>query len=146
EIEDEYDNGGDELVVADDGSFIISTRMSISDFAEYFDVKIDEDDVNSVGGLLSKLIDRVPIDGSHAIIEGLEIEALAGQGRRHRSTHVRVTRTDTDIDTADEARQTAETAGSGTQERSETKEEDCVGISQRLPRGLPSGVRLLRGP
>src|SRR5699024_9765921 len=57
EIEDEYDNGGDELVAADDGSFIISTRMSISDFAEYFDVKIDEDDVNSVGGLLSKLID-----------------------------------------------------------------------------------------
>jgi CBS domain containing-hemolysin-like protein len=124
EIEDEYDNGGDELVVADDGSFIISTRMSISDFAEYFDVKIDEDDVNSVGGLLSKLIDRVPIDGSRASIEGLEIEALEGQGRRHRITHVRVTRTDTNIDTADEATQTAEPAGSGTQERSETKEED----------------------
>ena len=96
--------------------------MSISDFAEYFDVKIDEDDVNSVGGLLSKLIDRVPIDGSHASIEGLEIEALEGRGRRHRITHVRVTRTDTD--TAVEATQTAEAAGSGTQDRSETKEED----------------------
>src|SRR5699024_8599995 len=117
EIEDEYDNGGDELVAADDGSFIISTRMSISDFAEYFDVKIDEDDVNSVGGLLSKLIDR-----AHGGIAGLEIEALEGRRRRHRITHVRVTRTDTD--TAVEATQTAEAAGSGTQDRSETKEED----------------------
>ena len=122
EIEDEYDNGGDELVAADDGSFIISTRMSIADFAEYFDVRIDEDDVNSVGGLLSKLIDRVPIDGSHASIEGLEIEALEGQGRRHRITHVRVTRTDTD--TTAEATQTTDATGSGTQDRSETKEED----------------------
>ena len=113
EIEDEYDNGDDELVAADDGSFIISTRMSISDFAEYFDVRIDEDDVNSVGGLLSKLIDRVPIDGSHAEIEGLEIEAMEGQGRRHRITHVRVTRTHEDD--RDEA-QTVAADGSGTKE------------------------------
>lgn len=92
EIEDEYDTSDDELVEVDDGSFVISTRMSISDFADYFDVKIDEDDVNSVGGLLTKLIGRVPIDGSNAAIEGLNIEAMEGQGRRHRITHVRVTK------------------------------------------------------
>lgn len=92
EIEDEYDTSDDELVEVDDGSFVISTRMSISDFADYFDVKIDEDDVNSVGGLLTKLIGRVPIDGSNARIEGLIIEAMEGQGRRHRITHVRVTK------------------------------------------------------
>lgn len=118
EIEDEYDSGDDELVAAADGSFIISTRMSISDFAEYFDVKIDEDDVNSVGGLLSKLIDRVPIDGSHATIEGLDIEAMEGQGRRHRITHVRVRRTTED--SAAEAR-AVETAGA---KRFGAKEED----------------------
>ena len=66
--------------------------MSISYFADYFDVKFDEDDVNSVGGLLTKLIGRVPIDGSNARIEGLIIEAMEGQGRRHRITHVRVTK------------------------------------------------------
>lgn len=118
EIEDEYDNGDDELVEDDDGSFIISTRMSISDFAEYFDVKIDEDDVNSVGGLLSKLIDRVPIDGSHATIEGLDIEAMEGQGRRHRITHVRVRRTEDDSIAED---RDVETAGA---QRSGAKEED----------------------
>ena len=114
EIEDEYDNGDDELVAADDGSFVISTRMSISDFAEYFDVRIDEDDVNSVGGLLSKLIDRVPIDGSHASIAGLNIEAMEGQGRRHRITHVRVTRTEDT--TTDEAMLDAAAGSPGTKE------------------------------
>lgn len=92
EIEDEYDTSDDELVEAEDGSFIISTRMSIQDFAEHFDVRIDFDDVNSVGGLLTKLIGRVPIAGSTARLEGLRIEALEGQGRRHRITHVRVTK------------------------------------------------------
>ncbi|WP_413334886.1 hemolysin family protein [Brevibacterium sp. GP-SGM9] len=91
EIEDEYDSSDDELVEEADGTFLISTRMSISDFAEHFDVKIDEDDVNSVGGLLTKLIGRVPIAGSTAKISGLRIEAMEGQGRRHRIAHVKVT-------------------------------------------------------
>ena len=92
EIEDEYDVGDEDLVVDDDGSFLISTRMSITDFAEYFDVRIDEEDVTSVGGLLTKLIGRVPIAGSSAHIAGLRLTALEGQGRRHRIAHVRVTR------------------------------------------------------
>src|SRR5699024_12587677 len=35
EIEDQYDNGGDELVAADDGSLLISTRISSAGCAEY---------------------------------------------------------------------------------------------------------------
>ncbi|RBP63929.1 CBS domain containing-hemolysin-like protein [Brevibacterium sanguinis] len=92
EIEDEYDTADDELVAADDGSFIVNTRMSITDFADHFDVRIDVDDVNSVGGLLTTLIGRVPIAGSTAEIGRLRITALEGQGRRHRITHVSVTK------------------------------------------------------
>ncbi|RAE62605.1 hypothetical protein DN540_34635, partial [Burkholderia multivorans] len=61
EIDDEYDAVDEDLVEADDGTYLVSTRMSITDFAEYFDVRIDVDDVTSVGGLLTKLIGRVPI-------------------------------------------------------------------------------------
>jgi hypothetical protein len=55
----------------------------------------------------------VPIDGSHASIEGLEIEAMEGQGRRHRITHVRVTRTH---ENSRHAQRTAAAEGSGTKE------------------------------
>ncbi|SII84633.1 CBS domain-containing protein [Mycobacteroides abscessus subsp. abscessus] len=95
EIDDEYDAVDEDLVEADDGTYLVSTRMSITDFAEYFDVRIDVDDVTSVGGLLTKLIGRVPIAGSSAEIAGLRLTALEGQGRRHRIAHVTVTRVDT---------------------------------------------------
>ena len=94
EIDDEYDAVDEDLVEADDGTYLVSTRMSITDFAEYFDVRIDVDDVTSVGGLLTKLIGRVPIAGSSAEIAGLRLTALEGQGRRHRIAHVTVTRVD----------------------------------------------------
>ena len=64
-------------------------------------------------GLRAVGTERAPIDGSHAEIEGLEIEAMEGQGRRHRITHVRVTRTHEDD--RDEA-QTVAADGSGTKE------------------------------
>ncbi|MBR7552345.1 hypothetical protein KC220_27770, partial [Mycobacterium tuberculosis] len=41
EIDDEYDAVDEDLVEADDGTYLVSTRMSITDFAEYFDVRID---------------------------------------------------------------------------------------------------------
>ena len=72
EIDDEYDAVDEDLVEADDGTYLVSTRMSITDFAEYFDVRIDVDDVT-----------------------GLRLTALEGQGRRHRIAHVTVTRVDT---------------------------------------------------
>lgn len=95
EIDDEYDAVDEDLVEGDDGTYLVSTRMSITDFAEYFDVRIDVDDVTSVGGLLTKLIGRVPIAGSSAEIAGLRLTALEGQGRRHRIAHVTVTRVET---------------------------------------------------
>ena len=49
--------------------------------------------VTTVGGLLTKEIGRVPIEGSEAVIAGLSVRALPGQGRRHRITHVVVTET-----------------------------------------------------
>ncbi|MBR7503085.1 CBS domain-containing protein, partial [Mycobacterium tuberculosis] len=36
EIDDEYDAVDEDLVEADDGTYLVSTRMSITDFAEYF--------------------------------------------------------------------------------------------------------------
>ncbi|MCT1828512.1 hemolysin family protein [Brevibacterium luteolum] len=92
EIEDEYDAAEDDIVETAPGEYLVSTRTQIDDLAEFFDTRIEDEDVTTVGGLLSKAIDRVPIAGAHATISGLYIEAMPGQGRRHRITHVRVRR------------------------------------------------------
>lgn len=92
EIADEYDSEDDEIVEIKPGVYRVDTRMLIDDLAEFFDVRIDEDDVSSVGGLLTTLIGKVPIEGSRAECAGLSIEAEPGQGRRHRVHHVIVKR------------------------------------------------------
>ncbi|GAA2008759.1 hemolysin family protein [Brevibacterium samyangense] len=92
EIDDEHDRSDEDIEELEPGLYRVSTRMQIQDLAEYFDTRIEEDDVTTVGGLLAKEIDRVPIAGSTAVIAGLRIEALPGSGRRHRITHVLVSR------------------------------------------------------
>ena len=45
---------------------------------------VEDEDVDSVGGLLAKALGRVPIPGSVAIAHGLRFEAEAAAGRRNR--------------------------------------------------------------
>ena len=49
--------------------------MNIDDLGDLFDVDIDEEEVDTVGGLLAKAIGRVPIPGSHAPVAGLSLTA-----------------------------------------------------------------------
>lgn len=94
EIDDEYDVSDDAAIDAD-GAAVVSARLDIDDLADLFDVRIEDEDVSSVGGLLQKLVGRVPIGGARAEIAGLRLEALPGEGRRHRITRVHVCRVST---------------------------------------------------
>lgn len=91
EIADEYDRDEDDIVPLADGRVRVATRTDIEDVAEYFDVRIDEEDVTTVGGLLASALGEVPIAGSEAVISGLRLVAEPGQGRRHRISHVIIT-------------------------------------------------------
>lgn len=107
EIVDEYDTESAEAVELDDGSYRVSARMSIDDLGELFDIELDDDEVDTVGGLLAKALGRVPIVGSAVRVHGLSLRADRLEGRRNRVSHViaaRVTKEDTDLeDLLDEA-------------------------------------------
>lgn len=92
EIADEYDRDEDDIVPLEGAGARVATRTDIEDVAEYFDVRIDEEDVTTVGGLLASELGEVPIAGSEAVINGLRLVAEPGQGRRHRISHVIITR------------------------------------------------------
>ena len=59
---------------------------------ELFDVEIEEDEVDTVGGLIGKSLGRVPILGSHCEVAGLSLTAERMAGRRHRIASVVVGR------------------------------------------------------
>jgi CBS domain containing-hemolysin-like protein len=98
EIDDEFDRVTPGPQVLDDGSVRVPARMSVDDLADYFDVTIDEDDVETVGGLLAKLVGRVPIPGASAVDAGLRLTAERLAGRRHQIASVVVERLPEDID------------------------------------------------
>lgn len=92
EIADEYDR--DAPVVEDLGpdSYRVSARLPIDDLADLFDIEIDEDEVDSVGGLLAKVIGSVPIPGSSGESHGLVLTAEGLVGRRNQVASVLVHR------------------------------------------------------
>jgi CBS domain containing-hemolysin-like protein len=92
EIADEYDHEAPGVEELEDGSTRVPATMHVDDLAELFDVTIEEDEVDTVGGLLGKTIGLVPIPGSRGDVAGLSLTAERMAGRRHRIATVIVRR------------------------------------------------------
>ena len=92
EITDEYDIEPDGVEELADGSFRISSRYEVDDLVDLFGIPIEDEDVDSVGGLIAKHLGKVPITGSVVEVEGLRFEAESTSGRRNRIDTVLVSR------------------------------------------------------
>jgi CBS domain containing-hemolysin-like protein len=67
-----------------DGTVRVSSRLPTEDLGELFDVELDDDDVETVGGLIAQRLGRVPLPGAEAEIAGLQLQAEGGKDRRGR--------------------------------------------------------------
>nr|WP_206038418.1 hemolysin family protein [Rhodococcus sp. HNM0569] len=89
EIADEYDQ--DEVPPVEDlgdGTYRVSARLPIEDLGDLFDVEIDNDEVETVGGLIGYELGRVPLPGSEVESHGLVLRGEGGGSPRGR---VRIT-------------------------------------------------------
>jgi CBS domain containing-hemolysin-like protein len=93
EISDEFDPHQQEVERLDDGTVRVSARYPADDLDELFEgIDVEEDDeVDSVGGLMAKHLGRVPIPGSVVQVDGLLLEAEEAKGRRNRIGTVLIT-------------------------------------------------------
>lgn len=96
EIDDEYDRSRTELIENPDGSLFAVATAAIDDIADHFDMHIEEEDVDTVGGLLSKTLESVPVLGSTADVNGLRLTVVSLAGRRNRIGKIHVERLETD--------------------------------------------------
>ncbi|MGW8568025.1 hemolysin family protein [Isoptericola sp. NPDC055881] len=84
-----------------DGTFLVSARMPVDELGELFDLRLDDDDVDTAGGLLAKALGKVPLTGATADVGGLHLVADRVDGRRKQLATLRVQRAaPTDDDTA----------------------------------------------
>ena len=85
ELEDEHDRTQhSEPEKIGERKWKMPARTPIATLEEMFEIDIDEDDVDTVYGLLTKLLGRVPIVGSGAVTRGLRLTAVDTAGRRKR--------------------------------------------------------------
>ena len=98
DISDEYDRDVVEVEVLGDGRFRVSARLPVDELGELFDLELDDDEVDSVGGLLAKALGRLPVAGSVARASGLVLTAERTEGRRKRISTVLVERDQALID------------------------------------------------
>ncbi|MEJ7834192.1 MAG: hemolysin family protein [Nocardioides sp.] len=92
EITDEYDEDEIEVEHLRDGDVRVSSRYPIDDLDELFGFDVEEEDVDSVGGLMAKHLGRVPIPGSWVEAHGLRFQAEDAAGRRNKIGTVLITR------------------------------------------------------
>ncbi len=81
EIADEYDTPQREVTEIEPGRYRVTARLSLHDLGDLFDVEIDEEEVDSVGGLLGKALGRVPQPGAQATVAGIVLTGGGSRGR-----------------------------------------------------------------
>ncbi len=93
EIADEYDDNEQPPVEwLSPGSARVTARLSVTELGELFGVSLEDEDVETVAGLLARVLGRVPIAGSTATVDGLRLTAENLAGRRNKIGTVLVER------------------------------------------------------
>ncbi|MFG2297043.1 hemolysin family protein [Streptomyces sp. NPDC048603] len=90
EITDEYDRELPPVEELGGDRYRVTARLDITDLGELFGIEaFDDEDVETVGGLLAKALGRVPIAGATALVElpdgrSLRLTAESPAGRRNK--------------------------------------------------------------
>jgi CBS domain containing-hemolysin-like protein len=81
EISDEYDQVSAEVVDLGEGRYRVSARLPLEDVGDLFGLELEDEDVDSIGGLLGKALGQVPQPGATTIVDGLLLTGGASRGR-----------------------------------------------------------------
>ena len=82
ELTDEHDHAEPEVEDLGQGRYRVPVRLGLDELGELFDLEIDDDDVDTAGGLLTKAIGRVPLPGACGSAQGVDLRAEEAVGRR----------------------------------------------------------------
>lgn len=81
EIADEYDPRQSEIVDLGEGRYRVSARLGLDEVGELFGIELEDEDVDSIGGLLGKQLGRVPLPGAQAEYGGIVMTGGTSRGR-----------------------------------------------------------------
>ena len=65
-----------------ENEFVVNGLFRVEEFFKYFGIEREEDEVDTVGGLVQRVLGRIPCAGDEADIENLHIKVVELKGRR----------------------------------------------------------------
>lgn len=98
DISDEYDREAAQVEELGDGRYRVNARLPIDELGEIFGLDLEDEDVDSAGGLLAKELGHLPLPGERVTVSGLILEAERTEGRRKRIATILVERDQALID------------------------------------------------
>lgn len=84
DISDEHDREAPEVEPQDDGTFTVSARLPVDRLGEIYGIELEDDEVDSVGGLVAKHLGRLADEGDTVVVAGIELTALETERKRQR--------------------------------------------------------------
>lgn len=82
DIQDEFDAEEELIQPQADGSAILDARLPIEEFEKLFDVEVERDKFDTVGGLIFSLLGRIPRTGDEVSTAGIRFTVLSAGERR----------------------------------------------------------------
>ena len=82
EIEDEHDIDDLDLIQVSEKEFIADAKIEIDEFEEKFEINLNENSVETLGGYMTKKLGILPKVGDKIIIESIELVVTAADKRR----------------------------------------------------------------
>ena len=96
EIRDEFDIQEQEVQLITGNEAIVDGRVGIDELNDMFDIDIQKNDFDSIGGLIVNELGRMPSVGDEVRVNGLALRVLSVTGRRIKK--VRVTKVGTPVE------------------------------------------------
>jgi CBS domain containing-hemolysin-like protein len=82
EIADEYDREEPQVQPLGDNTLLVNGRLPIDELSELLDVELPDAEWDTVGGLMTGLLGKLPSKGEQVSFQGLRFRAERVQGRR----------------------------------------------------------------
>ena len=101
EIADEFDDEEEQFVWLSEDKLRVQAKVHIEDLASELEIELDPElveDIDSIGGLMAKVLGRVPIPGSTFNLSGWKVTAERPVGRRRRISSMILERQESEVE------------------------------------------------
>jgi len=101
EIADEFDDEEEQFVWLSDDKLRVQAKVHVEDLASELEIELDDnlvEGVDTIGGLMAKVLGRVPIPGSTFNLAGWKVTAERPVGRRRRISSMILERQDSEVE------------------------------------------------